>query len=494
MLRSLLCLLLDKISQLMDSFLPIFRDKRRLQGLGFQWHDGELKDFFLTITSHSNLPPIILVADALDECTEAEVRSVVGLLEDLGSKAASSPHSIRICLSSRHYPSISMARNLELVVETQPEHRKDIAIYIQDKLKDKEGHDVEKLEMMAEGIFMWIIMVIEIINRDFDEGVTTNIETTFSSSLDDVFLTLLEKNNRRKDQTVLMLQWVLFARVPLSPAKLYFAVIAGTNKDGLQKRPLPDSSKYAKFITTTSRGLVELQPSTKSIETQFIHESVRDFLMGSKRLQLLDPQLGSHTVAVSHDRLVDCCLSYIDMIPYEDIHEHVDDSMLVSYPFLNYVPFALLWHAERACRRPLTLEPRLHRLLDQDTLLLKLKRLIRDFYKAGDIGDDAVLLYILCWCVSTASVRALLHLRKDRIDVNSQNGGRGTALHVTIKGVSHAKHPQISSDLCQIATMLIGAGADISATQAMELERGRQKLLRMSWSSSEDESSEDDPK
>jgi hypothetical protein len=255
-------------------------------------------------------------------------------------------------------PASPWLKNLELVVETQPQHREDIAIYIQDKLKDKEEHDVNELERMAQGIFMWIILVIEIINRDYDEGGTTNIQETFSSNLDDVFLTLLEKDNRRKDQTILMLQWVLFAYRPLSPAELYWAVMSGINADQLRVLPPPDSSKYTKFITTTSKGLIEIRENEFDGEAQFIHESVRDFLLRNNRMQLPGPQLGPYTVAMSHERLVDCCLSYIDLVPLRNNYESVRlvASVEARCTFLWYATVFLFTHAEHACERFLILE------------------------------------------------------------------------------------------------------------------------------------------
>lgn len=460
MLGTFLCQLLSSIPALMDSFLPIFLEKRSFQGLTIDWHDGELRDFILSITSYSNLPPIILLVDALDECSEAEVWSVVSLLEDLGLQAAASRHSIRICLSSRHYPSISMAKNLELVVETQSDHRKDIAIYISDKLKDKEGHNVDKLQAMAEGIFQWTILVIEIINRDFDEGLTTDVASTFSSGLDNVFLTLLEKNNRRRDQTILMLQWVLFSDFPLTPTELYFAVMSGTERNELPKRPLPDSSKYAKFMTTTSRSLIELRRRGRNAKTQFIHESVKDFLMRSDKLQLLDSQMRLYAVPDGHDRLIECCFSYIDMIPLEEICRFRHDSVEIKCPFLRYAFVNLIWHAEKACERHLTLGPRLHCLLDEHTIYTKFERLCRDYYRNEGVSQtkgtnvEAGLPYMLEWWVRIESVRALLQLPKNNIDIDSGSGGLSTA-----PDVASTAGARSVADLHHIATRLLGVVA-----------------------------------
>ena len=53
------------------------------------------------------------------------------------------------------------------------------------------------------------------------------------SDLDEVFWTLLNKDNPNKQETILMLQWVLFAERLLKPEELYFAVLAGTETEEL---------------------------------------------------------------------------------------------------------------------------------------------------------------------------------------------------------------------------------------------------------------------
>ena len=58
-----------------------------------------------------------------------------------------------------------------------------------------------------------------------------------------------------------MLQWMLFARRLLKPEALYFAVLAGTEPEflGPWDQRKVTSQTIERFITTTSKGLIEVQ-------------------------------------------------------------------------------------------------------------------------------------------------------------------------------------------------------------------------------------------
>jgi hypothetical protein len=171
------------------------------------------------------------------------------------------------------------------------------------------------------------------------------------SGLDEVFWTLLNKDNQNKQRTILMLQWVLFAQRLLKPEELYFAVLAGTEAEelGAWNRSADTPEMIKRFITSTSKGLVEVRKGHTGT-VQFIHESVNDFLLRNKRLQTLDPTLEQQVIGASHNQLMACCMSYImnkgpkllatDMLRSQDL--------AFSYPFLEYASTNILYHAENA--------------------------------------------------------------------------------------------------------------------------------------------------
>ena len=163
MLRSLSYQLLNQDTLIYERFLPRFRDKEKKHKT-WDWREAELKEFLLSETKTPQLKPLLFLIDALDECNEPDVRGVVKFLKELSINAVGANVTLNIYLSSRYYPTISMKKRLELVVEEEKEHNEDIAIYVRDKLT-KQDVEIEKgILEKASGVFMWVILVVAMLN------------------------------------------------------------------------------------------------------------------------------------------------------------------------------------------------------------------------------------------------------------------------------------------------------------------------------------------
>ncbi|OIW26740.1 hypothetical protein CONLIGDRAFT_562213, partial [Coniochaeta ligniaria NRRL 30616] len=315
MLRSLIYQLITETA-IYERFIHLFREKQQKHGpREWEWRDSELKRFLRDEIKCRQSEPHVLLIDALDECSPAHVRDVVGFLEDLSIESTRAEGSLNICLSSRHYPHISMATHQELVVEKMAEHNKDISRYIRDKLTKRNAEIEHSMLEKASGIFMWVVLVVTMLNKAYDEGKVEGMHRKLRevpSDLEEMFKMLLSTENPDKHETVLMLQWVLFARRPLKPEELYYAMLAGTSPDDLGARDWSriTPNDIRRRITNSSRGLIEFRQSQYNpleVTAQFIHESVNDFLLRNQRLQELDSTLGSNSVGISHERLKGCC-------------------------------------------------------------------------------------------------------------------------------------------------------------------------------------------
>lgn len=84
-------------------------------------------------------------------------------------------------------------------------------------------------------------------------------------------------------------------------------------------------------------------------DVQFIHESVRDFLLKDGGLYDLWPELGADPAGVSHDRLRECCQNYIntDTMPSKPWTLGLD-SDYAPLPLLGYASYHILNHAARS--------------------------------------------------------------------------------------------------------------------------------------------------
>lgn len=428
MLRSLLYQLIRKESSTYERFIPLFREKQE-KHREWAWREQELKDFLLSETQYCP-KPLVLFVDALDECSELHVRSLVRFLEDLSVKAKV---TLNICLSSRHYPTISMEKYLELVVETTSEHNKDIIKYAGDKLRKIDEQIKREVLKKASGVFMWVVLVIEMLNRAYDEGQLEAMHQQLQevpSDLDEVFLALLGKDNPRKQETLFMLQFILFAKGLLKPEELYFAALAEMKVHMGPWDPAqitPDDIR--RRITHSSRGLIEVRQGGT---VQFIHESVNDFLIRNKRLRILDPDLGSDIISRSHERLRSCCMWYMTTQVSQSATDRAQIIALRNqYPFLEYASKYILSHAELSDR---VKQAQFLNLLNDNPLIFERMRLFHntfETYSAMGCIKGVQLLHMLAYHGLNRLVKILL---EKEIDVDAHGGLYGTALQTAAVG------------------------------------------------------------
>jgi hypothetical protein len=87
----------------------------------------------------------------------------------------------------------------------------------------------KKIQDKASGVFMWIVLVVNIINQEYDRGRRQSLEQKLHqlpTDLNDLFQDILTQDSRNEEELVLCIQWVLYARQPLTPEQLYFALRA----------------------------------------------------------------------------------------------------------------------------------------------------------------------------------------------------------------------------------------------------------------------------
>jgi hypothetical protein len=212
-------------------------------------------------------------------------------------------------------------------MEGQQGHNQDIGKYVNSKLKPKRGKQVDevKAEILsrASGVFLWVVLVVQMLNKTFDHGQIHALRKCLREipdGLDDLFTDILTRDSENPEGLVLCLQWVLYARRPLNPQELYFAIMSGIEPTDLTDWD-PDyitTQDIEKFTLSCSKGLAEVT-KTKDHTVQFIHESVRDFLLQRDGLSKLQSDLTRNVAGLSHERLKQCCHRYITI----DMSEHL---------------------------------------------------------------------------------------------------------------------------------------------------------------------------
>ena len=366
--RSLLLQLLEGIPASQSIFDSLDLSTSTM-GANQQWSLERLKALLEQAIRSLGQSPVVCFIDALDECEENQIREMIQFLEHIADLAVSNSIHFKVCFSSRHYPHVSIRNGLELVLEGQEGHAQDITNYIDTELKIGKSKIAQcvrsELQEKASGIFMWVVLVVGILNKDFDRGQIHALRRRLHEipgDLNELFRDILTRDSQNTDELVLCIQWVLFARRPLSPGELYHALLSSFDPDAVAEWD-PDEiteKDINRFLLDSSKGLTEVTVS-KEPKVQFIHETVRDFLLKENSLSKIWPKFEENFQGQGHERLKQCCLDYISNTVASPL-EFPDDlskassertadrrkSATQTRPFLEYAVHNVLYHADTA--------------------------------------------------------------------------------------------------------------------------------------------------
>ena len=280
--------------------------------------------------------------DALDECETKEVQEMVQFFEDL--------KGLFVCFASRYYPAISIRSN-EILLEKQKHG--DVQRYVYGRLRTTHMSLKRQVILKANGNFFWTVLVVRLINDDLANGNIYQIQQRLKDLPNEV-RTLLRSIAMLSDDLPrfrLCVQWILFARRPMSAREFYDAMIsslreAGLAPDVVHEPPLNvETDSLVRFLASCSRGLAELSAGDLP-RVQFIHESVQDYLLEGG-LQDLDPET-SDPASQAHEHLKLACQRYMSMVMRSHAWRRGYHGYHRIYPFMDYAVVSILYHADQA--------------------------------------------------------------------------------------------------------------------------------------------------
>jgi ankyrin repeat protein/nucleoside phosphorylase len=365
--RSLLLQLLEWLPALQSVFDSFDLTKSSFS-TDYQWTIESLKMLLEQAIKGLGESSVVCFIDALDECEEEQIRDMIQFFEQVSDLAMSNNIHFRVCFSSRHYPHITIRKGLGLVLEGQTGHTQDISEYLQIELNIGQSRTAQQirseLQEKASGTFMWVVLVVGILNKEYDRGRIFALQRRLQeipSDLHDLFRDIMTRDSYNRDEQLWCIQWVLFAKRPLSPEELYFAILSSVEPDAVSRWNPTETTRdvIERFILHSSKGLAEIT-TFKLQRVQFIHESVRDFLL-KDGLDNIWPDLSSNLQGQSHERLKQCCLDCISMdvltllkvpriLPEAPTWQatNLRNSAAENFPFLEYAVHNVLYHADAA--------------------------------------------------------------------------------------------------------------------------------------------------
>lgn len=363
--RSILGMYRSLLFQLLSAFpdlQAIFDDPDIAPRLQREWYQslGILKSMLRLAVQRLAQRCVTCYIDALDECDEQQVVEMVRFFEDLAENATQQSIRLRVCFSSRHYPYIDLAAGLRLALEDLEGHTSDLSEYVLATLRIKDRALLNELRAQllekSSGVFLWIILVVEILNKENCRGrlALRKRLSEIPNGLMELFRDLIKRDTQNMQEFRLCVMWILSAARPLSPKEYYHAIWSGLAMEDLVDQEQPsvhaeDSEDcIAKCVISSSKGLVEIALGGYAV-VQFIHESVRDFLIKNGGLYELWSDLGMDWESSSHELLKQCCSFYLAHTN-DDARgvTHTRQRLLNDLPLLRYAEQNLLYHADHA--------------------------------------------------------------------------------------------------------------------------------------------------
>ncbi|KIW70684.1 hypothetical protein PV04_02929 [Phialophora macrospora] len=327
----------------------------------YSWTIQLLKDVLSHAIQELGMRRLWIFVDALDECDEDQIRDMVIFFEHLGRQAATLDINVRVFFASRHYPKITIAHKVELILEDEEEHSRDIERYIQTALKigcTTRSEAIERIrdevKRRASGTFIWVVLVVQILNKAYDHGHMATLEKKLReipTDLSQLFKEILIRDDQNMEYVRLCISWILFAKRPLTREELYFAILSGAEHKQVSSWDAEETTPEVMdaFILSSSKGLAETTRSAQPT-VQFIHETIRDFLLVEGGMVYIQEKSSQHLEGSGHDTLKQCCANYLSLAQELVLKDRSSSQevLLRELPFAHYALWQILFHANAA--------------------------------------------------------------------------------------------------------------------------------------------------
>lgn len=371
--RSTVGLYRSLLVQLLTHFedLQIIFDSRPKRTPG-NWTTVFLKALFLQAVRLLRQRQVLVFIDAVDECPIHDIQDMLDLLDDqLADARFDSQIRLKVFLTSRHYPHLSVEHGAVIVLDTEPGHIEDIKGYISRylRLNNKDlvysiGDDILR---RSAGVFLWAVLVVQILKREDARGKIYSFQSLgayldrLPVGLEEIFNELLARTDTDHWQFLCCIRLILFSRVPLSLDEFYWAMnaehMAVEHMQAWFEMEI-DLDVMGRFLIDCCMGLAEV---TVTYHVQFVHEVVREYLVSDACLKRFNFDASTTFIGSSHEYLKRKCWNYLQLCRSISISDEIGKTERLTLeenrarsiasmdiPFLGYAVQHVLWHSDKA--------------------------------------------------------------------------------------------------------------------------------------------------
>ncbi|TGO50223.1 hypothetical protein BCON_0188g00030 [Botryotinia convoluta] len=309
---------------------------------------------------------LYIIIDALDECPNGEISSVMSLLYFLNSVALK--NSIKLFITCRpglmYEEAFSHLPYHRIVLED--ENQTDLQQFISFKMLTQfpdftnQEQISDTLLERASGTFLWVKLVIHNLREltHYEENGTKRSVSRLPTSLDDVYNAIYEYVLRVESRAALrVLGWVMFARRRFSLRELKVALdvyqqsitrSSQSSRHIAQDQSLSPYQASIDVLIASCHGLLEVEGPDGIVS--LVHLSAREFLISraaseTSQLGYSDAKYFNNT----HISIAEVCVNYLAFRSLDDktgVNFDLDNSGFMQYAVVHWVEHA------RAADRP----------------------------------------------------------------------------------------------------------------------------------------------
>ncbi|RSM04794.1 hypothetical protein CDV31_009885 [Fusarium ambrosium] len=423
-------------------------------GVDWTWELDELRELFKrSILDILKNRPVWIFVDALDESGAENAKAVIRHFKDLlhGRSARSKLH---ICFACRHYPVQSWEGGFEIC--TEHENRQDILTYVRARLSDFQNPTTLALPDLiterSDGLFIWARLVVDRIldlelvdDPNGADQLIIKIIDTLPQNLNTLYAEIV-RNTEQTSASLRLMQWISYARRPLSLDELRWAMVVDPDSPYTSLRHYKNTPDYTESndvmerkVKTLSHGLVEIIHSSEKRVVQFIHQSVKDFFDNGAQESLGEASGDKpfQITEVTHYKLYRTCIHYLAMeeiAQLSNFHKmnptrkhRLKEAVFSTYPLLSYVTSSWITHLARSQECP---QQESHPFIWPPKTILE--RWIDNSYFVNECMScpphDVTLVHVLARYGLTVALRKFLS-QGQWVDINARDDDDQSPLH-----------------------------------------------------------------
>ena len=319
-LRDILRQILHKRRELLPLIYKTYIESaKESSSSGIQWTQTQLQDALVSLGSKMTTTlNLCLFVDALDE-HDGDHMDLISVLTSLTRISDNQSFHLRLCLAGRPENVFKDAFRKLPGFAIHDYTTNDIRNYTNDRIRKantsilndqcKKDLDILVGDIIgkANGVFLWVRLVVDELIEGLSEGdsleelkrslgeIPTELGDLYSRAiLRPVRRTSKPAVDNLRYETFVMFQIVFAAHTPLSLYGVLAAakVLSGEKMSASELWPL-SIDQMQRRLNSRSRGLLEAIDRVGSIDVQFIHQTMKEFINDERGSKLITENIGN---------------------------------------------------------------------------------------------------------------------------------------------------------------------------------------------------------